>query len=143
VISRPNMLIGAMLLASVPWIIGGCLSPNNTTVNLVNLADFPVDVTLFYDDNQNTPEAILVDVGRERQFRVQPGATSSFFDNCNSLQAIVIQKAELSIVGSIGPSTSSRVYRDGTDFGCGNTITFTFTQSVLATDLNIGFSQQP
>ena len=141
-ISKTSMFIGSLLAATHPWIIGGCLSPNTVTVNLVNGADHPVDVTLFYDDNQYITEELLEEVGRERQSRVQPGETASFSDDCNSLQAIFIQKAELSIVGTIGPSNSSRVYRDGSDFGCGDTITFTFTQNLLGTELSIAYSQR-
>ena len=140
--SKPRILVGLLLLAAAPCIIGGCLPTRTDTVNLVNEAEHPVVVTLFYDDNQNIPEDLLEEIGTERQFTVQPGARAIFSDDCESLQAIFIQRADLSIVGTIGPSASTRVYRDGSDFGCGDTLIFTFTQNLLGTELNIAFSQQ-
>jgi len=130
------------IIACVPWIIGGCLSPSNTFVELVNNAEHPVEVTLYYGSSQYTTKELLEAFGTQRQFTLAAGQPAFFSDDCDRLQAIVIDKAELSLIGTIGPSTSSRVYRDGTDFGCGNTITFTFTEAQLGTEINIAFSQR-
>lgn len=137
-------------LATIPLAVAmlltvrGCvpLSPSTTTVRLVNNASFPVIVTVVYDSDQNVLQSILEATGNEVDFTLEPGASQSFSRDCNDLQAVEIKRADLSIIGSIGPSASTQVYRDGSDFFCGNTVTFTFTQSITLTELNISFSQQ-
>jgi hypothetical protein len=54
----------------------------------------------------------------------------------------MIDDADLQIVGGIGPETDTRVYRDGDDFNCGDSITFTFDHPTLPTSLNVNFSAQ-
>lgn len=131
-----------ILGAAVTLSMGACpLTPDTVTVRLANKASFPVKVRLFYGDNQNSPESVLEAFGHELEYTIDPGATESFSRDCDDLQSIFIKKAELSILGGIGPTTSTRVYRDGSDFHCGDSMTFTFTQSTLATELRVSFSQ--
>ncbi len=121
----------------------GCgFGPSSTTVRFVNNASFPVQVTMVYDSQQDVPQAILEATGHTFDVTVEPGAVATFSRACDELQAIEIEKAELSIIGDIGPSSSTRVYRDGSDFFCGSEVTFTFTQSITLTDLNISFSER-
>ena len=120
----------------------GFLQPNLVTVELVNNGAFPVDGTLFYDDDQDTIEALLSETGTERSFTVVAGARSSFSLSCEDLQAIIIDDADLQIVGSIGPDASTDVLRDGTDFRCGDTIVFTFDHSDLIVDFDITVTTQ-
>lgn len=128
----------AALLAAVT---GGCpFGSTVTTVRLVNNTAFPVDVTLFYGSEQNEPAATLPLTGTEVVETVPANSTVTFSRDCDDLQAIVIDDADLQIVGSIGPSQNTRVYRDGDDFGCGDTLTFTFTVSSFLTELDIAFS---
>jgi hypothetical protein len=136
--------IPIILIATTSLTARGCISPSpsTTTVRLVNNAGFPVTVKLVYGPDQNVLQEILEATGNVLDFTLQPGTSDSFSRDCSGLQAVEIQRADLSIIGGIGPSSGTRVYRDGSDFFCGNTITFTFTQSITATELNISFNQQ-
>lgn len=136
--------VAVLMSVALLVVVRGCVSPSpsTTTVRLVNGASFPVKVTLVYDSQQDVPEFVLEATGQKLDFTVAPGVTETFSRDCADLQAIEIERADLSIIGNIGPSASTRVYRDGSDFFCGSTVTFTFTQSITATDLNIAFSEQ-
>jgi hypothetical protein len=121
----------------------GCLAPPpQTTVNLVNKTNHRVDVQLFYHENQYLTEGLIESDGVEMVVPVLAGNTYTFSRNCEDLQAIFIKDADLRVVGAIGPEASTRVYREPGDFGCGDTLTFTFTQNALATSLEISFGQQ-
>ena len=63
--------------------------------------------------------------------------TRSFTQSCDDLQAIMIEDADLQIIGGIGPEANTDVLRDGDDFGCGDTIVFTFDHSDLIFDFEI------
>jgi len=108
---------------------------------LVNNASFPVHVDVYYGDNQNVLASVLEEFGQHVEFFIEAGASQEISRDCDELQAIMV-KGDLQILGGVGPSETTRVYRDGSDFGCGDTITFTFTQSITVTDLDISFSQQ-
>lgn len=112
-------------------------STRETRVVLRNQGDFPVEVSLFYDNDQDTIDGLIQETGTERQFTIDDGLVESFSLDCDDLQAIIIDKAELSIIGDIGPEESTSLLRDGSDFGCGDTVTFTFTHSDSLTDLMI------
>ncbi len=132
------LLLGGIAVLTM----GACPNPSNTTtVLLVNNADFPVTVRMFYSEDQYVLESVLERLGREIEFTVESGSTASFSRDCDELQAVFIKKAKLVLLGDVGPTASTRVYRDGSDFGCGDTATFTFTQAPLATGLNIAFSR--
>ncbi len=137
---RPAMCIplGVLLAAGAgcEWVLSQLIA-NQTSVRLVNHSDFPVSVTLYTDEEQNIPEDLLTEVGTRMQYTLAPGQVEVFSDDCDSLQAIVIDDADLEVVGSIGPSDHSSVLRDGSDFGCGDTITFTFDHSALLVDFSV------
>lgn len=138
-------LVGALLLPTTGCgIFGdifGIFGPNQTRVRLVNTnTTLPVSGTLFYGDDQNALEAILTSEGTERQFTLAAGETQEFSVNCEELQAIIIDDADLQVIGNIGPSQRSDVFRDGDDFNCGDTITFTFSGSLIPPELNINFT---
>ena len=115
----------------------GTLQPNLVTVELVNNSDFAVEGTLFYDDDQDTIEEILVETGTERAFTIAAGGRSSFSVRCDDLQAVIIDNASLQIVGDVGPEANTDVLRDGDDFGCGDTIVFTFDHSDEILDFDV------
>lgn len=115
----------------------GTLQPNLVTVELVNNSDFAVEGTLFYDDDQDTIEEILVETGNERTFILAAGGRSSFSVNCDDLQAIIIDNASLQIVGDVGPEANTDVLRDGDDYSCGGTIVFTFDHSSEILDFDV------
>lgn len=121
----------------------GCpvsVSPDTASVRLMNNTMFPVQVTIYYSGYQNMLEELLESVGTKYEATIPAGGTEYFSRDCEELQAITIQEAKMVIVGDVGPSTDSPVYRDGTDFGCGDTLTFTFTQPPLPTELNVAFN---
>ncbi len=115
----------------------GTLQPNLVTVELVNNSDFAVEGNLFYDDDQDTIEEILVETGTERTFILTAGGRSSFSVNCDDLQGIIIGNASLQIVGDVGPEANTDVLRDGDDFSCGDTIVFTFDHSDAILDFDV------
>jgi len=108
----------------------------------VNNTDFPVDGRLFYDDDQNLPENLIQADGTEKSFDLQPGETESFARDCEDLQAIFIEDADMRVAVGVSPEASTEVFREPNDFGCGDTITFTFTQNALGTSLEIRFSRR-
>jgi hypothetical protein len=108
-----------------------------TVVELFNDGDYPVEVELRYSDNQYAIQAALEEFGKEKDYTVQPGQTVTFFEPCKDLQSILIRRADLSLVGSIGPSASTDILRDGGDFGCGDRIVYTFSHPTPPTELEI------
>lgn len=131
--------VGLPLLTGCPFLID-LLRPRTTTVRLVNEGAFPVEVELYYDDDQEIPEALLRETGTRREFTLDPGQVASFSDDCDDLQAVMIDDADLRIVGGIGPETDTGVLRDGDEFGCGDVITFTFDHSEIIVDFDVTFS---
>ena len=106
--------------------IGQIISPQTTRVELVNAGSYPVEVELWYGDEQDVPRDILTALGEEINRTIDPGDTYRFSRDCDDLQAVVIEDADLRIIGGIGPEEDTDVIRDGEEFGCGDTITFTF-----------------
>ncbi len=143
---RRAILILVPAFAILLTVLPGCgyletlLQLNTTAVQLVNDSDFNVQVVLYYDDDQNLPRAVLTEVGTQLEFTLIPGESRTFTRSCDDLQAIVIDDADLMVVGQIGPETDSDVLRDGTDFGCGDTIRFTFAHSDILTDFDVAVS---
>lgn len=140
------MRLAALSIVLFP-LLSGCgdlsnlFAPSETTVALVNDGSFPVEVKLYTHTDQNVLEALITAVGTERNYTIPAGETRVFTFACDDVQAIYIDDAELSLIGDIGPSQNSdQVYRDGSDFNCGDTILFTFTHPTLPTSLSIEFS---
>lgn len=138
--------IGYTVIAGVLPSLMGCdalmdiLLPSTVTVLLVNdSSDFDVDVTLFYHDDEDVLGLILPEVGTEREFTIEPGGTAMFIRDCDDLQAIVIDDADLRVLGGVGPETSSDVLRMGEDFECGDEIVFTFTHSGILLDFEVSY----
>lgn len=140
-----NRLVGIRLLAVLVLVVSGCgvvgdlLRGTRVTVDLVNETDFEVQATLFFDDEQNIPEFLLVqsDIGTEVSLTVPPGQTISFSESCDDLQALIVENANLALFGSLGPDANTDVLRDGDDFGCGDTVVLRFTDSNGIADFDI------
>lgn len=113
------------------------VGPSTVRVRLVNNGQFDVEGTLFYGDQQDLPKIVLTEFGEELDFTVPSGGSDTFVRACDDLQAIVIEDADLLIIGDIGPETSSGVLRDGDDFSCGDTIVFTFDHSGILLDFDV------
>ena len=142
---RKLMLVTVGLTVGV---VGGCgalgdlFSLGGTRVRLVNATDYTVEVTMYLGDEQLLPEFLLTSTGDEVNVTIPAGSSRTVSRDCDALQAIVIDNAELSIIGDIGPTQDTDVYRDGDDFNCGDTLVFTFTAPSLPTELNISFSAE-
>lgn len=135
-------MFGAMVMSAGCDAALNVLQPNTTTVLLANNSDFNVQATVIIDDDQNIPRELLEEIGETITYDLSPGETASLRRECDDLQAVVIDDADLDVVGAIGPSTSSDVLRDGDDFGCGDTITFTFDHSAVLVDFDISIAVQ-
>ena len=138
--------IGFVLIASLLVATAGCdallgfVLPSTLVVSFVNQSPlFNVDVTLLHHDDDDVLEAILKQIGTEEEFTIGPGQMTTFLRDCDELQAIMIDDADLRIVGSVGPETDTDVLRMGEDFECGDTLVFTFTHSDAILDFDVSF----
>lgn len=140
---RMSMIVACGLLLSLTSgcsFLLGVVDPPVTTVRLVNNSDFDVSVVVYYDDEQDIPRDLLTQVGTRMEFSLAPGASTSFSRDCGALQAVVVDRAELRVIGQIGPEASSRVQRDGSDFGCRDTVVFTFDHTPVLVDFAVSES---
>jgi hypothetical protein len=133
------------LLAFAPCcgILDGRLLPETTSVRLVNQGDFDVVVELYIDDVQEIPREALTEFGTRMEFTIPPGEAVTLNRDCDELQAIVIDDADLQVAGQVGPETDTDVLRDGDDFGCGDTILFTFDHSPALLDFDVTVTVLP
>ncbi len=115
----------------------GLLRPSETTIVLANNSDFDVEIVLFYDEDQNILELLLTEIGEEMTLTIGAGEQITFSRDCDDLQAIIIDDADLLVIGQLGPEVKTDVLRDGNEFGCGDTITFTFDHSDAIFDFSI------
>ncbi len=115
----------------------GLLRPSETMIVLANDSDFDVEIVLFYDDDQNILELLLTEIGEEMRLTIGAGEQITFKRDCDDLQAIIIDDADLLLIGQLGPEVKTDVLRDGNEFGCGDTITFTFDHSDAIFDFSI------
>lgn len=114
--------------------------PQQTEVSLFNNTPYPIQARAYYDNDQNILEDLIDDNGSTLDFMIPAGETQRFVRSCDDLQAVKVT-GDLQVIGAIGPSESSGVYRDGSDFGCGDRIRFTYTATNPPTDLSIAFSK--
>jgi len=138
-----NKSLAVAVLTCLSAGLGGCnslvglLRPSETSIVLANDSDFDVDVVLFYGDDQNILELLLTELGEEMKLTIGPGEQITFSRDCDDLQAIIIDDADLLVIGQLGPEVKTDVLRDGNEFGCGDTITFTFEHSDAIFDFSI------
>ncbi len=134
------------LLTAILPAISGCgailnlLGAQQTTIRIVNNASAPVRLTMFISNEQDIPEFLLDEQGERVERTVEANSEITIIRDCDDLQAVQIDDADLQLLGNIGPETSSEVFRDGSDFNCGDTIRFTFTGTLLS--LDVDFSRQ-
>jgi hypothetical protein len=119
-------------------ILGAITGTNETTVRLVNATNFDLAVELYYSNDQLHLEPVIKEFGTEVLRDIPANSETSFSVACDELQALVIDDADLNIAAGFGPGTDTRVYRDGTDFDCGDTLVFTFDSDSLL-DLTVDF----
>ena len=137
--------VGGLLFAALAILLplAGCdaitliMSPTTVTVALVNESDYDVEVDILISDTQELTESLLEAFGDELHYTVPAGQTMTLSENCDDLQAIMIEDADLQVLGGLGPDADTDILRDGDDFGCGSTITFTFSHSQAIFDFDI------
>jgi len=105
------------------------INPTTVRISLVNTTGFAVEGSIRISDVQEIPRALLEEIGDEIEFNVPDGQVVTLVEKCDDLQAMVVEQANM--VGTIGPDADTDVLRDGDDFGCGDRIILTFTQSIL------------
>ena len=133
-------LVLSTMLGCLAVSMGACpFNPTTTTVQLVNDGNFPVEVTMYVGGSQYTTKELLRIAGEEIERTVPARQTVTITRDCEDLEAVFIDNAKVSIAG-VGPEDESDLLRDGTDFGCGDTIRFTFTYTLLPPNLDIGVS---
>ena len=81
----------------------GLLRPRETTIVLANASDFDVEIVLFYDEDQNILELLLTEIGEEMRLTIGAGEQITFSRDCDDLQAIIIDDADLLLIGQLGP----------------------------------------
>lgn len=123
-------LVGCDVLLSI-------LTPSSIIISLVNNSDFAITVSLFTSDTQDIPALLITEFGDQSLFNVPAGETVTFTRQCDVAQAIMIDDADLLIIGGFGPETNSDVLRDNTDFSCGDTVIFTFDHTGLLIDFDV------
>ncbi len=121
----------------------GLIQPSSVTVKIINSGTFPVDSTFYIDDDENILELLIKELGTKIENTVQAGESTSFSRSCSDLGAIILDDADLQIVGSVGPDTNADILREGEDFSCGDTIVFTFTHSAVLLDFGVAVTVQP
>jgi hypothetical protein len=109
-----------------------------TIVELENNTGGELHVTVFYSSVQEIPEEALEEAS-ELSFTIPAGECRRFSRDCDDVQAVKID-ADVDLAGGFGPSNDTGVFRDGSDFGCGDVLHFTFTASI--TELTIDFEQR-
>ncbi len=120
--------------------------PNTVTVSLINNGTLPVDGQLFYDSDESALDLLndisaldnfIREFGDEIQFDLAGGETMTFTRSCNDLQVIFIDDANVRLAGIVTSDDNTDPIREGQDFVCGSTITYTFESNDLGLGLSI------
>lgn len=135
-----TLILGAFAGIGGCGILLGALQPSEVVVALVNDGDYPVEGELCYSDEDDTVEELLEEFGTKRVFALAAGEESEFSLDCEELRAIILSKADLQLIGEVGPSTGTDVIRDGVNFECGDRIEFRFDHSDLILDFDVDVS---
>lgn len=145
-----NYKLEAVMAVGMAVVIAGCdgvldiILPSTVTVTLVNESpDFDVDAVFYYDDEDDLPEFLLVETGTQREVTVGPAQQVSFTRSCDDLRSLILDDADLQIIGGLGPETSSDVLRIDDEYECGDEIIFTFTHSDLLLDFDVSWTVIP
>jgi hypothetical protein len=107
----------------------------------VNSGNSTVEVVLYVGSSQYTAKDLLRLFGDEIQRTLLANETTTISLDCDDLQAVFIDNAEVNRIGGLGPAAESDLLLDGTDFGCGDTIRFTITYTVLNLDIDVSYPQ--
>lgn len=132
------MSIGRLSLIALPLLLWGC-NPA-TIIELQNDTGGELHVTVFFSSVQEIPEEALEEAN-EVSFTIAAGDCRRFSRDCDDIQAVKID-ADVDLAGGLGPSDDTGVFRDGTHFGCGDVLHFTFTATIVPAELTIDFEQR-
>lgn len=135
----PVLGLSILALTSGCSFIAGLVGPTDDTVQLINNSDSTARVTVYFSDQQDIPEDLLTSTGGRTEVDVPPGGTTPITKSCDDLQAIQVH-VQLLVVGDLGPDTDSTVYRDGTDFHCGDNLQFTITTPDVPVSVSVLFN---
>jgi hypothetical protein len=142
--------VSVLLLTTTLLLAAGCslnislddlFGNGTTTVQLVNTGDFDIDVVLYIGEDEDAAESILTTFGDRIELTIPANQIASFSRDSEDIRAIVIDNAEINIIGGIGPEEDTRVYRERDDFSEGDTLVFTFSYEALPIDLDITFDR--
>ncbi len=130
-------IVGLLLFTLGCDALLGLLLPSTVTVSFVNESpDFDVEVAFIFDDEDDIPEFVLRQLEPDLELLIGPGDSETRSFDCDDLQAMIIDRAELQ-ADPFGPDTDTDVLRIDDDYECGDEIVFTFTHSVLIVDFDV------
>ena len=145
---KPVAFVGFALIAiavagcGVLGNIGDILGANRVTVRLINASDqFDVNVEVRYGDENLETKDLLKVLGEEVNRTLSPGESSEFTGDCDELESIFVDEAEL-LAPLLNLKEDTDVIVDGDNFSCGDTIVYTFTHSAIIVDFDISTSVQ-
>src|SRR5438477_10023560 len=115
---RRTVLAGLFCTVFLQW---GCLP--QVFVNVKNDTSSTVSGKAVFSSDQNVGDPAIDQSGSEEDFTLNAGESHAFSRNCNDLKAIKVE-GTLQVVAGIGPSNSTKVFRSGTDFNCGDRLQF-------------------
>ncbi|MCH7592821.1 MAG: hypothetical protein IH989_08590 [Planctomycetes bacterium] len=118
------------------FVVAREVPPDAVTVTLVNNSpSFSIEVTVAYDDH--ILPLVWLGLGHEETFFLEPGETVSFWKDCDELQTVVIDDADLLIPGSRNRETESDLLNEGLDYECDDEIRFVFDHSDEIRDFDV------
>lgn len=123
----------------------GLIQSTTVTVTLVNQSsNFSVETAVIYDENELPREILVQDgFGIQRDDAIAAGASASFTLSCNDVESLLLEDADLQVLGGLGPDVEGDVLTQGDDFQCGDEIIYTFTHSAIIVDFNVTVDVQP
>ncbi len=113
----------------------GLLQLDIVTVVMINEGNDNIEGELYYASEQLLPREAIIAGGERVNFDLRAGETFVFSRDCDDLQAILIADADVQSV--FGQNESTSTLRDGTDFNCGDRITYRFRYNDLGLNFDI------
>lgn len=107
------------------------------TVQYVNDADADVLTSLLYMSDDDKDKDDLQEDGRQIDTLTPKGETKQIVLDCDEAGSLAIDRAKLLLIGDIGPTADTDDLHIDHDYGCGDTITFTYYNSPDLTSLHI------
>jgi hypothetical protein len=114
---------------------GSLFIPRVVTLRVVNDAEFPVDTNVFVSEDDEfifgLDETLLtLDTNLQNFGRLPAGETLDRAYDCDRIGSVMAADAELRTGMGISPNADTRIFLQGDDFVCGDTITIRFTGTI-------------